>query len=86
MANDDLIMREDEYNKIVSRERNYLGFGPQVAEMSDLEVLRKGVQRTRTVMRRAMKHAAAGPANDALTQFNRTQLAFNRARMLETGE
>jgi hypothetical protein len=82
----ELIMREDEYAKIINRERGYLGFGPEVTRMSDLDVLRKGVARTRSVMRRAMKHAAAKPANDALIQFNRTQLAFNRARMLTTGE
>jgi len=83
---DELVMREDEFTKIVRRERDYLGFGPEVTRMSDLEVLRKGVTRTRSVMRRAMKSAAAGPAADALEQFNRTQLAFNRARILATGE
>jgi len=83
---DSLIMEADEFDKIVRRERNYLGYSEAVAQMSDLEVLRKGVARTRRIMRQAMKNGSAFVANGALEQFNRTQLAFNRARMLDSGE
>ena len=79
-----LTLTDEQYAKIVSRERNYLGFGPDVAALSDLEVLRKGVARTRRVMRRCVKGAAPAVANDAVIQFHDTQLAFNIAR--ERGE
>lgn len=82
----DLVMEADEFDKIVRRERNYLGYSEAVAQMSDLEVLRKGVARTRRIMRQTMKNGSAFVANGALEQFNRTQLAFNRARMLDSGE
>lgn len=82
----ELVMDQEEFDKIVRRERNYLGFGQHVAEMSDLEILRKGVARTRRIMRQTMKNGSAFVANGALEQFNRTQLAFNRARMLDSGE
>lgn len=81
-----LTIDQDEIDKIVRRERNYLGFGQHVAEMSDLDVLRKGVARTRRIMRQTMKNGSAFVANGALEQFNRTQLAFNRVRMLNSGE
>lgn len=81
-----ITLTDDEYAEIVRRERNYLGFGPQVAEMSDLEVLRKGVARTRRIMRQTMKNGSAFVANQALIQFSDTQLAFNRARMADSGE
>jgi hypothetical protein len=74
-----LTLTDDEYETIVRRERNYLGFGQHVAEMSDLEVLRKGVARTRRIMRQTMKNGSAFVANGALIQFHDTQLAFNRA-------
>jgi hypothetical protein len=78
-----LTLTEDEYDKIVRRERNYLGFGPEVAQMSDLEILRKGVARTRRIMRQTMKNGSAFVANGALIQFHDTQLAFNIARDAE---
>lgn len=81
-----LTIDQDEIDKIVRRERNYLGYSQAVAEMSDLEVLRKGVARTRRIMRQTMKNGSAFVANGALEQFNRTQLAFNRVRMLDSGE
>lgn len=81
-----LIIEQDEIDKIVRRERNYLGFGQHVTEMSDLEVLRKGVARTRRIMRQTMKNGSAFVANSALEQYDRTQLAFNRVRMLDSGE
>lgn len=81
-----LTIDQDEIDKIVRRERNYLGYSEAVAQMSDLEVLRKGVARTRRIMRQTMKNGSAFVANSALEQFNRTQLAFNRVRMLDSGE
>lgn len=81
-----LTIDQDEIDKIVRRERNYLGYSEAVAQMSDLEVLRKGVARTRRIMRQTMKNGSAFVANGALEQFNRTQLAFNRVRMLDSGE
>lgn len=82
----DLTIDQEEIDKIVRRERNYLGFGQAVTEMSDLEVLRKGVARTRRIMRQTMKNGSAFVANSALEQFNRTQTAYNRVRMLHSGE
>lgn len=84
MSDIKITLTDEQYTKIVNRERGYLGFGPEVARMSDLEVLRKGVARTRRVMRRCVKGAAPAVANDALIQFNDTQLAFNIAQ--ERGE
>lgn len=81
-----LTIDQEEIDKIVRRERNYLGYSEAVAQMSDLEVLRKGVARTRRIMRQTMKNGSAFVANGALEQFNRTQLAFNRVRMLDSGE
>lgn len=82
-----LIIEQDEIDKIINRERGYLGFGPEVARMSDLEILRKGVARTRRVMRKAFDQGRSASVTDqALTQFNRTQLAYNRVRMLGSGE
>lgn len=81
-----LTLTEDEYAKIVRTERNYLGFSQAVAEMSDLEVLRKGVRRTRVLMRKLMKTGHASVANQALIQFHDTQLAFNIALYEATGE
>lgn len=81
-----LTLTEDEYDKIVRTERNYLGFSQAVREMSDLDVLRKGVARTRRLMRNAMKNKSAFIANAALIQFNDTQLAFNIAQDKSEGE
>lgn len=75
-----LTLTDDELAAIVRRERNYLGFSQAVAEMSDLEVLRKGVRRTRALMRSCMKNKPAFVANGALIQFHETQLAFNIER------
>ena len=75
-----LTLTDDEVAAIVRRERNYLGFSQAVAEMSDLEVLRKGVRRTRALMRDAMRNKPAFVANGALKQFDETQLAFNIER------
>lgn len=75
-----ITLTADEYDKIVRTERNYLGFGQHVTEMSDLEVLRGGVARTRRIMRRTMKNGSAFVANSALIQFHDTQLAYNIAQ------
>lgn len=81
-----LTLTEDEYDKIVRRERNYLGFSQAVREMSDLDVLHKGVARTRRIMRKTMKTGHAFVANQALIQFHDTQLAFNIAQDKSQGE
>lgn len=86
MSNLKLTLTEGELAAIVRRERNYLGFSQAVAEMSDLEVLRKGVARTRRLMRNAMKNKSAFIANAALIQFHDTQLAFNIAQDKSQGE
>lgn len=72
-----LTLKDEEVAAIVRRERNYLGFSQAVAEMSDLEVLRKGVARTRRLMRSCLKNKPAFVANGAVIQFHETQLAFN---------
>lgn len=72
-------LSDDDYGRIVRRERNCLGYSPAVAEMSDVDVLRTGVSRTRRLMRRHVRDSPPAVARDAMRQFDETQLAFNRA-------
>ncbi|MEU9405523.1 hypothetical protein AB0E08_07450 [Streptomyces sp. NPDC048281] len=84
IAGDDTVTRED----VARGAEDALKWLPysardNAAAAGAVSVLEKEFRRTRTVMRRAMKHAGPQAANDALKQYNRAEALMKAARRFE---